>query len=202
VADLLSPVDPTSAAAARAEQMLERHGVVVRDAVLTEGVPGGFAGLYPVFAAMEEAGRVRRGYFVEGLGGSQFATPGAVDRLRSAPASAEPLVLAAADPANPYGAALPWPEHPGGRASRSAGAAVVLLEGTLAAFVERGGRRILTFSGAEPARVAAAVASQERSGGRRRVITTVDGRPAHETPLGAALLEAGFAASYKGLVRR
>src|SRR5207253_8948890 len=113
--------EATVRAAAIAELLLERHGVVTRGAAVAERVPGGFAAAYRVLSAFEDAGRVRRGYFVEGLGASQFATPGAVDRLR---ASARPLgapypdsdegglrtvVLAAADPANPYGAALPWP---------------------------------------------------------------------------------------------
>ncbi|MBU1227228.1 MAG: hypothetical protein KJ698_08470, partial [Actinobacteria bacterium] len=109
--------------------------------------------------------------------------------------------LAAADPANPYGAALPWPEHGTGRPSRSAGARVVLVAGRLAAFVERGGRRVLTFTEADTAPVAAALADPAGGSGRQ-VITTIDGAPAHQTPLGAALLESGFVESYKGLTRR
>jgi len=202
VSDLSGDTAPTAAAAARADQLLQRHGVVVRDAVLAEGVPGGFAGLYPVFSAMEDAGKVRRGYFVEGLGGSQFAAMGAIDRLRSGPRPGEPVLLAAADPANPFGAALPWPAHETGRPSRSAGASVILLDGSLAAFVERGGRRVLTFPGADIPAVAACFADPGGRGGRRRTVETIDGRPAQETALGAALLEAGFVASYKGLTRR
>ncbi|MCB2222890.1 MAG: DEAD/DEAH box helicase [Actinobacteria bacterium] len=197
--------DPTAAAAARAEQLLERHGIVVRDAVLSEAIPGGFAGLYPVFGAMEEAGRVRRGYFVEGLGGSQFALAGAVERLR-APADPGPaVVLGATDPANPYGAALPWPERDRARPSRTAGALVVLDGGRLAAFVERGGRRVATFDGASPEPVAAALAAALQRGGargRRHTIAAIDGAPARETPLGRALLDAGFVESYKGLTTR
>src|SRR5204863_4951111 len=124
---------PTQRAKAQAEQLLSRHGVLTRSAVLAEGVPGGFAALYPVLRALEEAGRVRRGYFVSGLGGSQFAHPGALERLRALRDSAlgpeeEPpgAVLAATDPANPYGATLPWPKADGGRLQRSAGVHVVL----------------------------------------------------------------------------
>lgn len=203
VADLAAaPPSPTAAAAARAEQLLARHGVLGREAVLAEGVPGGFAGLYPLLAALEETGRVRRGYFVEGLGGAQFALPGAIDRLRAGDAAAV-VTLAAADPANPYGAALPWPESPGGRPSRSAGAYVVLDEGRLCAFVERGGHRLLTFeAGPEaPEAVARALAALARRT-RRLSPGTVDGAPAEGTPLGRALLAAGFVPSYRGLVLR
>ncbi len=97
--------------------------------VAAESIPGGFSGLYPVLARMEETGRVRRGYFVEGLGGAQFALPGAVDRLRQLEASQDGAVLAATDPANPYGSALPWPQPAAGRAGRSAGAYVVMESG-------------------------------------------------------------------------
>ena len=127
-----------SALKALAEQLLARHGVLTREAVLAEGVTGGFATLYPVLKALEEAGRMRRGYFVAGLGGSQFAQPGALDRLRAlretsadprGPDAAPPaVVLAATDPANPYGAALPWPEGVAG-AMRAAGTHVVLVDG-------------------------------------------------------------------------
>ncbi len=204
--DLLGePLPAEVRATAWAEQLLERYGVVTRDAALAEGVPGGFAGVYPVLAAMEDAGRTRRGYFVEGLGGAQFALPGAVDVLRAAPGDGGGIrMLAAADPANPYGAALPWPEEAGGRASRSAGAYVVLREGSLAVFVERGGRRLVTFV-ADPdelAAVAAAVADLARRKFRRAEIETVDGRPVAETPLGEALREQGFVTSYKGLILR
>jgi ATP-dependent Lhr-like helicase len=202
--DLMSPTTPTAALAARAGQMLERHGVVVRDAVLAEGIPGGFAGLYPVLKAMEEAGRVRRGYFVEGLGGAQFALPGAVDLLRAAAGEERLVTLAAADPANPYGAALPWPESAGGRAGRSAGAHVVLVEGRLVAFVERGGRTVTTFSEDEGdvMRAAAAIRRLGETRIPRMTVASIDGSSASETPLGRALEGAGFAKSYKGLALR
>ena len=111
--------DPTRRLHAVAEQLLDRHGILTRGAVVAERIPGGFAGVYPVLKAMEDAGRCRRGYFVDGLGGAQFAVPGAVDRLRALtdpPSSPQTQVLAAADPANPYGAALAWPDRaaPGG----------------------------------------------------------------------------------------
>ncbi len=201
--DLLDrPPTPTASAAARAGQLLERHGIVVRDAVLAEEVPGGFAGLYPVLSAMEEAGRVRRGYFVEGLGGSQFALPGALDRLRVGEADGV-TILAAADPANAYGAALPWPDHPAGQPSRSAGAHVILLAGRLEAFVERGGHRVLTFSDDQDDRaaVAEALAGLGRRL-RRRVLSTVNGESAETSVLAATLAAAGFVPSYKGMALR
>ncbi|HSM01074.1 MAG TPA: DEAD/DEAH box helicase, partial [Acidimicrobiia bacterium] len=201
MANLLGdPPADTLAQAARADQMLERHGIVTRDAVLSEGAPGGFAGMYPVFRAMEDAGRIRRGYFVEGMGGSQFALPGAVDRLRAGSDRQGAVTLGAADPANPFGSSLPWPEHEG-RPSRSAGAFVVIADGRLLAFVERGGRTVLSFS--EDAEVLEAAASALVALGKRRmrrmVVSTVDGEPAGSTPLGRALVEAGFAEGYKGL---
>jgi ATP-dependent Lhr-like helicase len=182
--------------------LLERHGVLGREAALAEGIPGGFAGLYGVLAAFEGAGRARRGYFVEGLGAAQFALPGALDRLRSDEA-APVTTLAAADPANPLGAALPWPEHLAGRPSRSAGAFVILLEGRLGAFIERGGRRLLCFDD-DPAAldaIAAALAALARRLCRLHP-ATVDGSPVEGTPLGRALAGAGFVPSYRGLALR
>jgi ATP-dependent Lhr-like helicase len=126
-----------------AQVLLDRHGVLTRAAVRGEGAPGGFAAMYPVLRAMEESGRVRRGYFVAGLGGAQFAVPGAVDRLRQLSDRKGQVVLAATDPANPYGAALPWPGDAGGRGQRVAGAYVVLLDGVPSLYVERGGRGLV-----------------------------------------------------------
>ena len=201
VADLLgTPPADTLIQAARADQMLERHGIVTRDAVLAEGPPGGFAGMYPVFRAMEDAGRVRRGYFVEGMGGSQFALPGGVDRLRAGSDRSGGAVLAAADPANPFGTALPWPDH-AGRPSRSAGAFVVIADGRLLAFVERGGRTVLTFS--DDADDLEVIAGSLESLGRRRLrrmlVATIDAQSATTTPLGKVLLAGAFAEGYKGL---
>jgi ATP-dependent Lhr-like helicase len=198
-ADLLAPSSDTQRAAALAEQLLERHGVVVRDGVAAEGVPGGFSGLFGVWSALEDAGRIRRGYFVEGRGGSQFALPGALDRLRSG-ADIGAIALGAADPANPYGAALPWPDHDG-RPSRTAGAFVVLLDGSLAAFLERGARTVLSFTQDADAVDAVAGVLSGLPVVRRASITSIDGTPAAATPLGRALKAAGFAESYRGLRR-
>src|SRR6185436_16405019 len=151
-------LDPTRRAAALADLLLERHGVVTRGAVMAEGVTGGFAAVYPVLGALEERGAARRGYFVEGLGAAQFAVPGAVDRLRAlaepaelADRAAHAQVLAATDPANPYGAALPWPDRiidsgdgepttrAGHRPGRKAGALAIQVSGDLVLYVERGG---------------------------------------------------------------
>jgi len=200
--DLLAgiPALPEVQAKARAEQLLERHGVVTRDAVLSEGLPGGFAGLYPVLAAMEDAGRTRRGYFIEGLGGAQFGQPGAIDRLR-APDDPSTTTLSAVDPANPYGATLAWPDHEAGRPARRTGAHVILRSGELVAYVERGARRVLTFGDPAPEILAPAIADLA---GRRRqtTIETVDGDSVASTSLGVALQEEGFSVGYKGLTHR
>jgi ATP-dependent helicase Lhr and Lhr-like helicase len=139
--------DPTQAAHAQAAVLLERHGVLTREAVRGEGISRGFAGVYPILRAMEEAGRIRRGYFVAGLGGAQFALPGAVDRLRQyREASPNPtaLVLAATDPANPFGVALPWPESTG-KPQRAAGAYVVMVDGVASLYVERKAKGIIAL---------------------------------------------------------
>jgi ATP-dependent Lhr-like helicase len=145
--------DPTKRAHAVAESLLERHGVVTRGAVMSERTPGGFAATYRVLAAFEETGRCRRGYFVEGLGAAQFGTAGAIDRLRThsresdRPEKQTALALAATDPANPFGAALPWPpQESGHRPGRKAGAIVALVDGSLTLYVERGGKTLLTFT--------------------------------------------------------
>jgi ATP-dependent Lhr-like helicase len=203
VESLLQPTpDPTAAAKAVTEQLLERSGILTRDIAAAEGVTGGFSGLYPVLRALEDAGRIRRGYFIEGLGGAQFASPGAVDRLRQ-PSDDEPLLLAAADPANPYGAAVPWPAQDGGRASRSSGAFIITVGGRLVVFVERGGKKLLTFTTDEGA-LTAAVDGLRRLGRRRRrfEIETIDGEKAVHTPFGSLLVTAGFSDSYKGLAFR
>ncbi|HZO24561.1 MAG TPA: DEAD/DEAH box helicase [Chloroflexota bacterium] len=203
-------VTSTERARAVAEQLVARHGILTRQAVLAEGVPGGFAALYPVLASLEEAGRLRRGYFLAGLGGAQFAQAGAVDRLRALRESAvldDPdhlpaVVLAATDPANPYGAALPWPLPAVASAPkpmRSAGARVILVDGMLAAFV-RGDRDVATFLPAEePARSAvgraAATAAARWAVATGRVHlgwATVDGVPAARSAFGDYLSAAGF----------
>jgi ATP-dependent Lhr-like helicase len=207
VAPLLDPrPSPTEVAHARAVQLLDRHGVLTREAVLSEGVPGGFAGVYGVLKALEMSGKVRRGYFVAGLGAAQFAVPGAVDRIRSL---REPVrsgeraavLLAATDPAQPYGAALPWPEGPG-RPARQAGAFVVLVDGALAAFLERGARSLLTF-GVDAAEWADALASLPKDGRLRKIeLTRIDGEPAHGSPIADRLRSAGFTDGYRGLTLR
>ena len=145
---------PTERAAALTMQLLERHGVVTRETVHAEGIAGGFSAVYPVLKEMEETGRVRRGYFVEGLGGAQFALRGAEERLRRA-RDADPeeagaafghvAVLASNDPANPWGAALDWPGDGRPRPGRRAGSHVILVDGALRAWVSRSGARVLTF---------------------------------------------------------
>jgi ATP-dependent Lhr-like helicase len=160
--------------------------------------------VYPVLRAMEEAGTVRRGYFVAGLGAAQFAMPGAVDRLRAArePGEEPVLVLAAADPAQPYGAALPWPADGAGRPARAAGAYIVLVDGVLAAFLERGARSLTTF-GVDPSAWVDALASLVKDGRLRRIeLVRIDGEPSAGSPHAQRLRDAGFADGYRGLVLR
>ncbi len=200
--ELQSRPAPTQIAHAKALQLLDRHGVLTREAALAEGVEGGFASVYGVLRALEEAGRVRRGYFVSGLGAAQFALPGAVERLRElrdAPRETEPIVLAATDPAQPYGAALSWPESTG-RPARAAGAYVVLVGGECAAYLERGGKSLVTF-GMDSHSWAEAIASlQKESRVRRLVIERINGEPAGDSDEAAALRAVGFRDSYRGLV--
>jgi len=196
-------VSATEAAHAKARQLLDRYGVLTREAALGEGSVGGFAGVYPVLKMLEERGEVRRGYFVAGLGAAQFAMAGAVDRLRSmrdTPASPEPVVLAATDPAQPYGAALDWPAT-AGRPSRVAGAHVVLMGGRPIVEIERGGKSLVIFAGAvERPEWIEAAKNLVRSGRLRRLeISKVDGEPIRETPWAARLESAGFSPGYRGL---
>jgi ATP-dependent Lhr-like helicase len=208
-----APITPTERATTQIRQLLERHGVLTREVVRSEGTAGGFAAVYGILKAMEDAGRIRRGYFVAGLGAAQFALPGAVDRLRAArERSEEPhaVVLAATDPANPYGAALSWPERPEGRKPmRTAGALVVLVDGRLAGWLGRGEEQLLTFisdeADAEPTRNALAASLAAEVGPERRTtlfIQSVDGAPVDESPVADALREAGFARTPRGYLRR
>ncbi len=193
---------------ALAELLLERQGIVTRDGVRGEGIPGGYGAVYSELKDLETIGACRRGYFVEGLGGAQFALPGAVERLRELRAEEEPkpLVLAAADPAQPYGAALPWPKRAGGRAARVAGAQVVLLGGEAALFVERGGRTLVPLR--EPDEdwlrpAIAALVDYVRAGGAKRLaVERFDGRPVTETEIMPLLVEAGFLAGPRRAVLR
>jgi ATP-dependent Lhr-like helicase len=210
VADLVSgaPVDATRRAHARALVLLDRFGVVSREALVAEEVAGGFGGIYPVLRAMEEAGKLRRGHFVEGLGSAQFAFAGAVDQLRAAralPGGSAAWVLAASDPANPYGTVLAWPAtrlESAGRPRRVAGAAVALVEGVPALFLERSGRHVLTFSEDPESLLRAAQALRGLFVDRRRRalrIERIDGEPALSSPLRAPFELAGFRSEYKGL---
>ena len=240
---LLPPVDldPTLRAYATAELLLDRHGILTRGATAAEDVPGGFAAIYRVLGRAEEAGRVRRGYFVEGLGASQFGTTGAVDRLRSGPGSGSvaggpqgravptAVVLASSDPANPYGAALGWPDRavdpaaddggvdaPDGKPAdkrrrhqpgRKAGAVVVLVDGELVLYVERGGKTLLTYSD-DPGLLragAAALADAVRRGSLGRItVEKADGGQVLGSghPVVAALEDAGFHLTPRGLRMR
>ncbi len=206
VAPLLEPQpSQTERTTASALQFLERYGVVTREMALAEGAEGGFAGVYPVLKELEERGQVRRGYFVAGLGAAQFALPGAVDRLRDLRPrldheKGEAVVLSASDPAQPYGAALSWPQS-AGRPSRSAGAYVVLRDGEALAFLERGGRSIALFPASDDDDTwAEALASLVRSGRVKGIeVQKINGAPTGEHPEAkASLLGAGFKAGYKG----
>ncbi|MFE2958935.1 ATP-dependent helicase [Nocardia tengchongensis] len=211
--------DNTVRAHATADVLLERYGVLTRGSVQSEGVPGGFALMYRVLTEFEDRGRCRRGYFVDSLGGAQFSTTDVVDRLRSFDTertrgagdgfSHEPVgkavVLASCDPANPYGAALPWPkaaaEGAGHRPGRKAGALVVLVEGDLALYLERGGKTLLTFTEDPAVRTAAAAALAGLVHDRRvdsLVIDRVNGESVHGNTFAGFLAEAGFAATPKG----
>jgi ATP-dependent Lhr-like helicase len=210
--------DETRRAHARAEVLLDRYGIVTRGAVQAEGIVGGFASVYRVLAAFEDAGKCRRGYFIEGLGAAQFALPGAVDRLRSYNSAGQPIkesdspravVLAATDPANPYGAALGWPGREGHRPGRKAGSLVVLVDGELILYVERGGKSLLSFEsptddeGEPNDRLRAAVdalALAIRDGWLGRLdVQKADGDAVLTSPLGVALEAAGFRATPRGL---
>ena len=205
---------PTERLAARVQQLLERHGVIIRELVQHEGAEGGFAAVYAVLRRMEEAGRVRRGYFVAGRGAAQFALPGAVDRLRTLREPGEEpavITLAATDPANPYGAALSWPERAEGRkAARVAGSLVILVDGALAACVARDEHSVLTFIDGEErdmARTRAAVAralAAEAVPERRDplFIEEIDGAPVDESALAEPLRAAGFVRTPRGYLLR
>jgi ATP-dependent Lhr-like helicase len=212
--DVLVPSE-TERRLALVRSLLERHGILTREAVHSEGLPGGFSSVYPVLKAMEETGRARRGYFVAGLGATQFARPGAEDRLRALrndPERPSTVVLAATDPANPFGAALPWPTREGstGRPSRSAGALVVLVDGRLAAFVSRGEKSLTPFlPDEEPDRgrlgraLAAALSARALRQGRRAVvIEEIDGVDAGISPYAPLFVEAGFTRTTRGLFCR
>ena len=202
---LSTPPADTATLHMLAGSLLERHGVLTREAVRGEAIPGGFAGVYPVLRALEEAGRIRRGYFVAGLGGAQFALPGAVDRLRSCRdgvADGQPpvVVLAATDPAQPYGLSLPWPRVEGARPQRVAGAWVVLVAGEAALFVEKGGKGLQALRALDGTWEAGAVTALTSYllGTRRLSKLAVERAP---DPLAGVLVEQGFTPTPKGLVK-
>ncbi|MEV2200250.1 ATP-dependent helicase [Streptomyces fradiae] len=215
---LLPAAEPeaTHRAHALARTLLDRHGVVTRGAVAAEGVEGGFSATYRVLSAFEDSGQARRGYVVEGLGAAQFAMDGAVDRLRAAASARErgegsaapqAVVLAAADPANAYGAALPWPEPPDGaghKPGRKAGSLVVLVDGELTLYMERGGKSLLSWPldpDAPALRAAADALAAAASAGALGTVTVerVNGAAALTSPLSRALEAAGFHATPRGL---
>ncbi|MFG2865262.1 DEAD/DEAH box helicase [Streptomyces sioyaensis] len=227
--------DPTHRAHALARALLDRHGIVTRGAVAAEGVEGGFSAAYRVLAAFEESGQARRGYVVEGLGAAQFAMDGAVDRLRAVSTQRErtadealpdggpapsrrggpqrAVLLAAADPANAYGAALPWPEPPEGsthKPGRKAGSLVVLVDGELTLYMERGGKTLLVWPlGHDPARAAGdprlqlaveALTDAARAGALGTITTErINGTAALTSPFAATLESAGFHPTPRGL---
>ena len=210
----------TERALLRTEVLLDRYGILTRGEVAAENITGGFSAVYPVLRQGEDAGRYRRGYFVEGLGAAQFGLTGAIDRLRGLVADAErstskppeALVLAATDPANPYGAALDWPERihqpeldegkRGHQPARKAGALVVLVDGACALYVERGGRTLLSFTEDDNHLAAAAesLATSVRSGALGKLhVESADGESVINSPLATALEKAGFRPSPRGL---
>src|SRR6188472_2257901 len=213
------PPTRTERVHAQALALLERHGVLTREAVAGEAVDGGFSAVYPVLRALEEAGRIRRGYFVDGLGAAQFALPGAVDRLRAMRDQPGELagehgrvvhILAAADPANPYGSALAWPRRSDADRrpfQRAAGAYVVLVDGAAVLYLDRGGSSIQVLPAADdPVALAAALAALHDLVGEGRVrelvVGKVDGEPIATSPYRDALLGAGFVAGYRGYALR
>jgi ATP-dependent Lhr-like helicase len=191
---------------------------VTRDAAAIEQLPGGFSAVYPILKRLEETGRIRRGYFVAGLGAAQFALPGAVDLLRDARDARDELAVAtvaATDPGNPYGVLIPWPKVLGEDtrgATRTVGASVVIIDGRMAAWINRGGRQLVVcLPDEEPERsqVGRALAQElleiaNRKPERRRawLIEQINGKPAVEHPVSSFLRDAGFAATAMGLQLR
>jgi ATP-dependent Lhr-like helicase len=202
-------ISPTEKMTSVARQLLARHGVLTREALASEGLKGGFSGIYPALKAMDDAGRVRRGYFVAGLGATQFALPGALDLLRSLrepPVDTQTAAVAATDSANPYGTSLPWPVP---NLTRVVGATVVLVDGMMAAYVARGSREITVhLPDEEPfrSRIARGAAAQiaafargDTRGRRSMYVTAINDEPAGDSPFAPYLREAGFLRGGLGL---
>jgi len=219
VASLLrADTNLTQQALARANMLLRRYGIVSREAALAERIPGGFGPIYKALSAMEEAGRVRRGYFVEELSAAQFAHVGSVDRLRAASTDNDAQlcdddlsIIAAADPANPYGTLLPWPRSARdeqARARRVAGAWLILIRGQPLLYVGPNGRQLITLAGTDDVGedallLAFAALGRLPRSGRRRLLTIerVDGVPVSKSPHLARLKACGFESDYRGLTR-
>ena len=200
-------VSATEAATALAQQLLARYGVLTREVAAAEGIAGGFSAVYDVLKALEDAGRIRRGYFASGVGATQFALPAALDLMRSLkepPEEPEVVLLAATDPANPYGTILQWPEQPpaegrGRGPTRSAGSVVVMVNGALAAYISRGARQLLAFLPEdEPAQSMTGRAVAKALARMGLLVQEINGSPAAEHPLAAHLIEAGFNPSAMG----
>ncbi len=200
-------VSATESATALAQQLLARYGVLTREVATAENISGGFSAVYDVLKALEDAGRIRRGYFASDVGATQFALPAALELLRSLkelPDEPEVVVLAATDPANPYGTILRWPdarstEARGRTPTRSAGSLVVIVNGALAAYISRGARQLLAFLPEdEPARSATARAVATTLARLGLLVFEINGLPASEHPLAAYLVEAGFSPSAMG----
>jgi ATP-dependent Lhr-like helicase len=211
VRDLVrAPATSTERAASWAAMLLERHGLVARETAGVEALGGGFASVYRVLRSMEEAGKLRRGYFVEGLGGAQFTYPGVVDRLRRVRDEIvhehEVVALAATDPANAYGWLLPWPELSGKQpqgARRATGAAVVLIDGVPILYLDRNGRRLRTFADATPEKIEEALpALRDIAHGTARgaiILDQIGDDTALTSPMLPVLKAAGFVQSYRYL---
>jgi ATP-dependent Lhr-like helicase len=201
-----------------AHQLLARHGIVTRDVTSIEQLPGGFAAMYPVLRRLEETGRIRRGYFVAGLGAAQFAHPGAVDLLRDARDERDVTVattISATDPANPYGVLMPWPMTPAGEArgaTRTAGARVIIVNGRPAAWISRGDRQLVVCLpddepersriGRAMAKELVALAHRAPEGRRGWLIEEINGAKAIDDRSSHYLLEHGFASTAGGLQLR
>jgi ATP-dependent Lhr-like helicase len=216
----IQTASPTEWSTSTAQQLLARYGVLTREVAAAEGIYGGFGAVYDVLKAMEDAGRIRRGYFVGGVGATQFAQPAALDLLRSLttpPDDPEVVVMAATDPANPYGTILKWPsatadaEAAGRGPTRTVGSLVVLVNGSLAAYISRGARQLTVFLPEdEPARSATGRALAQRLATLTRpddtrlalLIAEINGVPASEHPLASYLLDAGFSPSAMGFQMR